>query len=256
MRKIARMILFLLIILFFINYIFYQKDPYSQDILNSNLKIFEKGYILGTDDLGRDLLSRIMQGFYTTGFIVLSTLLISFLISIILGSIMGYYSKIDKFLMIIIEIIFSIPSILLILSILIYFSSSIFVIILCLSITRSLRLTIFVRNEIKKLKTQNYVIISETMGANFFHILRWHLIPNFFNVLIVKINLLIPGIVFTESFLSFLGVGVKIPRASLGNLISNGFKILSKNPNQFLISSLILVLITISFDGGIVYDKD
>lgn len=250
LKKINVFILLLFFIIIFIEKIFNSYDSYTQDLKNINLSLFQKGHILGTDYLGRDLFSRLVDGILLSLTIVILVLITSLIFSLIFGSIMGYFgSYIDSLGMFFIEIFMSVPSIIITIFILIFMGNSILLLIFSLSFSRSLRLTLLVRNEVKKISILNYVTISKIMGASSFYIIRKHIIPNIIDIILIRMSLMIPGIVFSEAFLSFMGIGVRLPKASLGNLISTSFNNLFINPLQFIITSFSLILICFIFGG-------
>ena len=238
------------IILIFLVKIFNKYDPYMQDLENTNLGLFSKGHILGTDILGRDLLSRLTQGLIISISIILIVYMLSVIIGIFIGFLISYYSKkLEYFISYIIEVFMSIPSLIITLFIVMIMGNRFFILIFALSLTRSLRMIIFVKNEVNKLKVQNFVYISRIMGASSIYIFKKHIFPNIYEIVLVKASLMVPGIIFSETILSFMGVGVSLPNASLGNLLSTGFSNLLVSPIQFFVSSLSIIGLTLIFGG-------
>ena len=225
-------------------------DPYSQDLQNTNLGLFAKGHILGTDILGRDILSRVIQGIMISMYIILLVYILSVTIGIVIGFLISYYSKkLDYIVSYIIEVFLSIPSLIIILFIVMFMGNKFWILIFALTLTRSLRMIIFVKNEVNKLKIQNFVYMSRIMGAKSIYIFKKHIFPNILDIVLVKASFMIPGIIFSETILSFMGVGVSLPNASLGNLLSTGFSNLLVSPIQFLVSSLSIIVLTLIFGG-------
>lgn len=225
-------------------------DPYSQDLQNTNLGLFAKGHILGTDILGRDILSRVIQGIMISMYIILLVYILSVTIGIVIGFLISYYSKkLDYIVSYIIEVFLSIPSLIIILFIVMFMGNKFWILIFALTLTRSLRMIIFVKNEVNKLKIQNFVYMSHIMGAKSIYIFKKHIFPNILDIVLVKASFMIPGIIFSETILSFMGVGVSLPNASLGNLLSTGFSNLLVSPIQFLVSSLSIIVLTLIFGG-------
>lgn len=238
------------IILIFSVKILNRFDPYSQDLQNTNLGLFAKGHILGTDILGRDILSRIIQGIMISMYIILLVYILSVAIGIVIGFLISYYSKkLDYIVSYIIEVFLSIPSLIIILFIVMFMGNKFWILIFALTLTRSLRMIIFVKNEVNKLKIQNFVYMSRIMGAKSIYIFKKHIFPNIIDIVLVKASFMIPGIIFSETILSFMGVGVSLPNASLGNLLSTGFSNLLVSPIQFLVSSLSIIVLTLIFGG-------
>lgn len=238
------------IILIFSVKILNRFDPYSQDLQNTNLGLFAKGHILGTDILGRDILSRVIQGIMISMYIILLVYILSVTIGIVIGFLISYYSKkLDYIVSYIIEVFLSIPSLIIILFIVMFMGNKFWILIFSLTLTRSLRMIIFVKNEVNKLKIQNFVYMSRIMGAKSIYIFKKHIFPNILDIVLVKASFMIPGIIFSETILSFMGVGVSLPNASLGNLLSTGFSNLLVSPIQFLVSSLSIIVLTLIFGG-------
>ena len=238
------------IILIFSVKILNRFDPYSQDLQNTNLGLFAKGHILGTDILGRDILSRVIQGIMISMYIILLVYILSVTIGIVIGFLISYYSKkLDYIVSYIIEVFLSIPSLIIILFIVMFMGNKFWILIFALTLTRSLRMIIFVKNEVNKLKIQNFVYMSRIMGAKSIYIFKKHIFPNILDIVLVKASFMIPGIIFSETILSFMGVGVSLPNASLGNLLSTGFSNLLVSPIQFFVSSFIIIVLTLIFGG-------
>ena len=238
------------IILIFSVKILNRFDPYSQDLQNTNLGLFAKGHILGTDILGRDILSRVIQGIMISMYIILLVYILSVAIGIVIGFLISYYSKkLDYIVSYIIEVFLSIPSLIIILFIVMFMGNKFWILIFALTLTRSLRMIIFVKNEVNKLKIQNFVYMSRIMGAKSIYIFKKHIFPNIIDIVLVKASFMIPGIIFSETILSFMGVGVSLPNASLGNLLSTGFSNLLVSPIQFFVSSFSIIVLTLIFGG-------
>lgn len=238
------------IILIFSIKILNRFDPYSQDLQNTNLGLFAKGHILGTDILGRDILSRVIQGIMISMYIILLVYILSVTIGIVIGFLISYYSKkLDYIISYIIEVFLSIPSLIIILFIVMFMGNKFWILIFALTLTRSLRMIIFVKNEVNKLKIQNFVYMSRIMGAKSIYIFKKHIFPNILDIVLVKASFMIPGIIFSETILSFMGVGVSLPNASLGNLLSTGFSNLLVSPIQFFVSSFSIIVLTLIFGG-------
>jgi len=238
------------IILIFSIKILNRFDPYTQDLKNTNLGLLSKGHILGTDILGRDILSRVIQGIMISMYIILLVYILSVTIGIVIGFLISYYSKkLDYIVSYIIEVFLSIPSLIIILFIVMFMGNKFWILIFALTLTRSLRMIIFVKNEVNKLKIQNFVYMSRIMGAKSIYIFKKHIFPNILDIVLVKASFMIPGIIFSETILSFMGVGVSLPNASLGNLLSTGFSNLLVSPIQFLVSSLSIIVLTLIFGG-------
>lgn len=201
--------------------------PYYKQFTENNflnpIQGFSKGHILGTDSLGRDLFARIAQGIRVSMELSIVVASICVVVGTIYGSIAAYFGGVvDSIMVRIVEIVLSIPSMIYIILLMVIMGNSVKTIIIALSITRWLSYALLVRGEVLKLKENEYILASRALGANFWWIITKHLIPNTLSIIIVRLTMDIPSIIFSEAFLSFIGLGVPIPQASLGNLVSDG----------------------------------
>jgi peptide/nickel transport system permease protein len=179
-------------------------------------------HLLGTDQLGRDLFSRLAHGArisLAVGFIVIA---LSTLIGLTIGSLAGYYGgAIDYLLMRLTDIMLCFPVFFLILSVIAMLEPSTFNIILILGLTSWTGQARLVRAEILSCKSREYVLIAKAMGASDAHLIIKHLIPNAMGPVIVASVLGIAGAILAESSLSFLGVGIQPPTPSWGNMLND-----------------------------------
>ncbi|WP_081257600.1 ABC transporter permease [Streptobacillus moniliformis] len=221
----------------------------SSDRFLSVFNGFSKGHYLGTDSLGRDIFARVSQGIRVSMELSIIVATICVVIGTVYGATTAYFGgKIDSIMVRIVEIIMSIPSIIYIILLMVVLGNSVETIIIALCATRWLNYALLVRGEVLKIKENEYVLASRALGANFWHIVRKHLIPNTLSIIIVRLTMDIPSIIFSEAFLSFIGLGVPIPQASLGNLVADGFKEINTHVYLFLIPALTISLITLSFN--------
>ncbi|MBE2989117.1 ABC transporter permease [Sneathia sp. DSM 16630] len=213
------------------------------------LKGMKLGHYLGTDTLGRDLFARISQGIRVSMELAIIVAAVCVVVGTIYGSIAAYFGGIVDMLMVrFIEIVIAVPSMIYIILLMVVMGNSVKTIVIALSLTRWLGYALLVRGEVLKLKENEYVMASTALGASFTRIIFKHLIPNTLSVIIVKLTMDIPSIIFSEAFLSFIGLGVPIPQASLGNLAADGFKEINSHVYLFLIPSIAISLITLSFN--------
>ncbi|CAM3153338.1 ABC transporter permease [Streptobacillus felis] len=221
----------------------------SADRFLNIAKGFSKGHFLGTDSLGRDLFARISQGIRVSMQLSVIVAAICVILGTIYGATAAYFGgKIDSIMVRAVEVILSIPSMIYIILLMVVLGNSVKTIIIALCATRWLGYALLVRGEVLKIKENEYVLASKALGANFWWIVRKHLIPNTLSIIIVRLTMDIPSIIFSEAFLSFIGLGVPIPQASLGNLVADGFKEINTHVYLFLIPALIISLITLSFN--------
>ena len=208
-----------------------------------------KGHYLGTDNLGRDLFARLSQGIRISMELSLITAAICVVFGTIYGAVSAYFGGIiDTIMTRIVEILLIIPSMIYIILLMVVMGNSVKTIIIAMSLTRWLNYSLLVRGEVLKIKENEFVLASKSLGGNFFWITIKHLIPNTLSVIIIRLTTDIPNIIFTEAFLSFIGLGVPIPQASLGNLVFDGFVNMTSYPYLFIIPSVVISLITLAFN--------
>ena len=208
-----------------------------------------KGHYLGTDNLGRDLFARLSQGIRISMELSLITAAICVVFGTIYGAVSAYFGGIiDTIMTRIVEILLIIPSMIYIILLMVVMGNSVKTIIIAMSLTRWLNYSLLVRGEVLKIKENEFVLASKSLGGNFLWITLKHLIPNTLSVIIIRLTTDIPNIIFTEAFLSFIGLGVPIPQASLGNLVFDGFVNMTSYQYLFIIPSVVISLITLAFN--------
>ena len=206
-------------------------------------------YWFGTDEFGRDQWTRVWKGTRISLFIAAAAAFIDFVIGVAYGGISAYYGgRVDNILQRIIEILVGIPNLILIILFILIFEPGIFSIILALSVTGWIGMSRIVRGQVLKLKTQEFVLASRTLGATSGRVIGKHLIPNVLGQIIITTMFTIPNAIFFEAFLSFIGLGIRPPEASLGSIINTGFKSLQIYPHLVLWPSIIISLIMIAFN--------
>mgnify|MGYP005954303743 CR=1 FL=1 len=198
---------------------------------------------LGTDNFGRDLLSRIMEGAGSTFLIALCVVLIGGILGTIIGCLTGYFGgAADAVLMRLCDAITAFPSILLALVLIAVFGMGKYQIILILGILFIPSFARVVRGEVAKLRSQNYVASARLMGASHLRIIFRHILPNTIQVLLPILTIGFNNAVLAEASMSYLGVGVMPPDASLGRMLSESQTYLSRAPWYALFTGLAIVL--------------
>ncbi|WP_213422785.1 oligopeptide ABC transporter permease [Bhargavaea massiliensis] len=206
-------------------------------------------YWFGTDELGRDIWTRIWEGTRISLYIAFLAAALDLVIGVAYGSISAYYGgRVDNVMQRIIEVLMGIPSLIVIILLILVLQPGIISITLAMVITGWVNMARIVRGQVLKLKSQEFVLASRTLGASDGRLMGGHLIPNTLGPIIITTMFTIPNAIFTEAFLSFIGLGLQPPIASLGTLVNDGFKMMKIYPHLLMYSSVIISLIMISFN--------
>jgi oligopeptide transport system permease protein len=201
-------------------------------------------YWFGTDDLGRDIFTRIWVGTRISLLVSILATAIQLIVGVIYGSLMAFFGGVvDNLLMRIIEIITALPGLLVTMLVMIWFGNNFGALMFAMAITAWCGTARQVRALFLKLLNQDFIVAAKMLGTPLPKIIFKHLIPNIMSILILDVTVAIPGYVFTEAGLSFLGLGLKEPNTSLGVLISSGQANMTMYPYQMLFPAIILVLI-------------
>jgi oligopeptide transport system permease protein len=223
-------------------------DYQTQNLPIQNKESFGDHYF-GTDGFGRDLWQRTWKGAQVSLEIAFLAALISLCVGVTIGSVSGYFGGlVDAILQRFIEIIYSIPTLIMAILMMMIFKPGIVPIALSLSITGWVPMARVVRAQMLKLKTQEYVLAARTLGAGHRRILLKHLIPNVMGPIIVAVTFAIPSAIFFEAFLSMIGLGIRQPQASLGSLVYDGYQTLQIYPYQLFYPAVVLCLIMLAFN--------
>jgi len=237
-----------IIILAIFGPIFSSYNHFSNDLANSN----EAPSLLhwfGTDDLGRDMFVRTWKGAQVSLFVGVMAALIDLVLGIIYGGIMGYFGgRVDEIMNRFSEILYAVPHLLVVILLLVIMEPSLTTIIIAMSITGWINMAWIVRGQIMQLKNLEYVLASKTLGAGAMRIIFRQLIPNAMGPILVTITFTVPGAIFAEAFLSFLGLGVQSPVASWGTMISASISALTIYPWRLLFPALFLSLTMFAFN--------
>ncbi|WP_249028841.1 ABC transporter permease [Tannockella kyphosi] len=206
-------------------------------------------FIFGTDVLGRDLFVRAFDGGRVSLTIAYVAVVINCVVGVCYGGIAGYFGgMLDNVMMRFVEILNGIPYLLLVIVFMIVLEPGMTTIIVAYSVVGWAGMARLVRGEVMRLKQQEFVICASTMGASSARIIFRHLVPNILSLVVVNLTLQIPSIIFTEAFLSFIGLGVVLPQASWGTLANEGIASFQRYPYQLIIPAVLISITMLSFN--------
>ena len=193
------------------------------DISTLGIPSLDTGHFFGTDELGRDLYSRVIQGTKISLMVGVIGALIAVIVGTLYGAIAGYFGgRIDGIMMRIVDILMSIPYMFVLILLLVIFGRSIFMLFIGIGLISWLDMSRIVRGQTLSIKKKEFIEAAIATGVGNFTIITRHIIPNLLGIVAVYATLLVPGMILTESFISFLGLGVQEPNTSWGALISEG----------------------------------
>lgn len=206
-------------------------------------------YWFGTDSLGRDLFARVWKGTQVSLLIAFVAAVIDMVIGVAYGAISGYVGgRVDSIMQRILEILMGIPNLIIVVLMILVLKPGITPIIIAIAITGWISMARVVRAQVLKFKNQEFVLAAKTLGASDASIIFKHMIPNMFGVIIINTMFSIPNAIFFEAFLSFIGMGLQEPKASLGTLINDGFQSMQAFPYQMIIPAIMIVVIMVAFN--------
>lgn len=221
---------------------------YSNDLMNTN-KPPSGVHWFGTDNLGRDMWVRTWMGARISLIVGLAAAAIDLIIGIIYGGIMGYFGgRVDNIMNKFSEILYSIPYLLVVILLLVVFEPGLGTIIVALTVTGWITMSWIVRGEIMQLKSRDFVLAARSMGAGAGRQLFKHLLPNALGPIIVTVTLSVPSAIFSEAFLSFLGLGVQAPVASLGSMINDALTGWNLYPWRMWFPAALICLTMLAFN--------
>ena len=229
-------------------------SPYTfegQDMANRNA-LPSMDHLFGTDKLGRDIMVRIMYGARISLAIGFSSAFINLFIGIVYGGVAGYVGgKVDMIMMRIIDVIYAVPSLLYVVLILMVFGNSITSMMLAICLTSWIQMARQVRTQVMSLKEMEFSLAARVIGASDWRILMKHLIVNALGPIIVCLTMMVPSAIFTESFLSFVGIGLDPSIPSWGKLANDCRTVIFTYPIQILwpVGAICLTILSLNFVG-------
>lgn len=209
----------------------------------------QKVHIFGTDTLGRDIWVRVWMGARVSLTVAFAVALIDCIVGIIYGGISGYFGgAVDNVMMRAVEIISGIPYLIIVILLLIVLPRGLMTIIIAYSITGWTGMARLIRGQVLSLRNQEFLIAAESMGAKPARIIARHLAPNMLSLIVVNVTLDIPNVIFTEAFLSMLGLGIAPPQSSWGIMANDGINVFQIYPSQLWIPALFISITMLAFN--------
>jgi oligopeptide transport system permease protein len=206
------------------------------------------GYWFGTDEFGRSMFDRVWVGTRVSLYIAALVTAMDLFVGMSFGAISGYYGgRVDNIMQRVVEILSGIPILIVAVLTLLIFSPGILSLTIAIGLTGWTSSARLIRGQVLRLKEQEFFLASRSLGANTFRLISKHLIPNVFYILIITLMYTVPTAVFFEAFLSFIGLGIQPPAASLGALINDGAHQMRFYPYMLIFPAAVLVMITVSF---------
>lgn len=206
-------------------------------------------YWFGSDSLGRDLWTRTWSGTRISLYVAVLAVVIDLAFGLTYGLISGYFGgRVDMIMQRIVEVLNSIPYLITVTLLLLVMKPGLLSITFALMFSGWLGMSRIARAEVLKLKEQEYVLASRTLGAKSFRIIFKEILPNIFGPLITQTMFSIPHAIFTEAFLAFIGLGVPEPMASLGSLISSGYQNFTSHPYMIVFPLVVMGLLMLCFN--------
>ncbi|MES2682936.1 MAG: ABC transporter permease subunit [Pseudomonadota bacterium] len=203
----------------------------------------------GTDSLGRDVFVRALSGGRISLLVAFAATFVSLLIGVSYGAIAGYFGgALDEWMMRAVDILYALPFLFLVILLMVLFGRNVVLVFVAIGAINWLDMARVVRGQVLALKQREFVLAAHTHGMGSAAILRQHIVPNLMGVVLVTVTLTIPQVILTESFLSFLGLGVQEPATSWGTLINEGAREMQQTPWALLFPAGLMALTLLCFN--------
>ena len=225
-----------------------QYSPYAQD-LSRRYNGPSAQFWFGTDEFGRDMWTRVWAGTRVSLYIALLAALLDMFVGVTYGAVSGFLGgRVDNVMQRVVEILVGIPSLVVAILAMTVFSPGIITISIAIGLVGWVYMARIVRGRMLQLKNQEFTLASRSLGASGSRLVWKHLIPNSLGPIIINLMFTIPSAIFAEAFLSFIGLGIQVPEASLGSLISDGASEIRFHPYMLWFPSAVFCLIMICFN--------
>ncbi|WP_404821768.1 ABC transporter permease [Oceanobacillus halotolerans] len=245
---IGLIIIFILFIMAIFAPVLQTQDPYQQSLTEAELGIGEQGYILGTDNYGRDIWSRMVHGARISLVVGITSVSIGLIGGVLLGLLAGYYKKLDGIIMRVVDLLFAFPGILLAMLIIAMLGTSLVNVVIAISIWSIPGCARIVRGSVLSIKKQEYIMAMRAVGASNIRILFKHILPNCTAPVIVYATMRMATTILSTSALSFLGLGAQPPTPEWGAMIAAGQDFMWSAPHMSIIPGIAIMLTVFAFN--------
>lgn len=226
-------------------------SPYPYDGMDamSRNQSSSAAHWFGTDQMGRDILTRVLYGARVSLLVGFASTALNLVIGVLYGSIAGYVGgRVDMVMMRIVDVIYAVPAMIYMILLMLIFGSNIYSVMLGICVNGWINMARIVRSQVMSLKEQEFSVAAFVIGASRKRILFRHLLLNSLGPIIVTVTLMIPQAIFTEAFLSFIGIGISAPMASLGTLAQDAKMLMNVYPMQMVWPVLVICIVIFSLN--------
>lgn len=223
-------------------------DPYKQNLANAQQGLFTEDHWLGTDNLGRDMWTRLVYGARISLLVGISSVGIGLVGGTVLGLLAGYYRRLDSIIMRIVDLLFAFPGILLAMLIIAILGTSLVNVVIAISIWSIPGCARIVRGSVLSVKKQEYILAMRSLGASNTRIIFKHVLPNCTAPIIVFATMRMATSIISTASLSFLGLGAQPPTAEWGAMIAAGQDFMWTAPHMSIIPGIAIMLVVFAFN--------
>ena len=226
-------------------------SPYPYDGMDamSRNQSSTAAHWFGTDQMGRDVFTRVLYGTRVSLLVGFASTALNLVIGVLYGSIAGYVGgRVDMVMMRIVDVIYAVPAMIYMILLMLIFGSNIYSVMLGICVNGWINMARIVRSQVMSLKEQEFSVAAFVIGASRKRILFRHLLLNSLGPIIVTVTLMIPQAIFTEAFLSFIGIGISAPMASLGTLAQDAKMLMNVYPMQMVWPVLVICIVIFSLN--------
>ena len=226
-------------------------SPYPYDGMDamSRNQSSTAAHWFGTDQMGRDIFTRVLYGTRVSLLVGFASTALNLVIGVLYGSIAGYVGgRVDMVMMRIVDVIYAVPAMIYMILLMLIFGSNIYSVMLGICVNGWINMARIVRSQVMSLKEQEFSVAAFVIGASRKRILFRHLLLNSLGPIIVTVTLMIPQAIFTEAFLSFIGIGISAPMASLGTLAQDAKMLMNVYPMQMVWPVLVICIVIFSLN--------